>query len=239
MATFLLVHGSWQGAWCWREIVPRLKQRGHGATAIDLPGHGEDRSPPESITLEDYVDCVVHAVNSLKDAPILVGHCMGGFIGQVAELIPDRIAALVYVAALAPSHGCSMMQFVDGFDPRYLAQLNWSPDRRTAQISLEGAKESLYSCCSPEIVESAYARFTPEPVAPFETPISITERNFGRVRRYYIECLQDRVLPIALQRAIRDGVRFTDVYSLDTGHAPFFSAPQELAAILHIIAEKT
>ncbi len=238
MATFLLIHGSWQGAWCWREIVPRLKERGHNATAIDLPGHGEDQSPPEAITLQAYVDCVIQTINILKGRPIVVGHCMGGFIGQVAELIPDRIGALVYLAALVPASGCSMMQSVNGFDPRYLAQLNWSRDGRTAQISLEGVKEFLYSCCSPEIVDAGYARFTPEPVAPFQTPISITETNFGRVPRYYIECLQDRVLPIALQRAMRDGLRFDGVYSLDTGHAPFFSASGELAAILHTIAEK-
>jgi hypothetical protein len=74
-------------------------------------------------------------------------------------------------------------------------------------------------------------------VAPSETPLSLTEANFGRVRRYYIECLQDRVVPVALQRSMRAGIHFDGVYSIDTDHSPFFSAPYELTAILHRIAE--
>ncbi len=236
MASFLLIHGAWQGAWCWREIAPRLEERGHQAIAIDLPGHGEDRSPPETVTLQDYVDRVNQAVNASKDRPILVGHSMGGLIGLTAESVPDSIAALVYVAALVPPSGYSMMHFVSGFDPQYLAQLQWAPDRRTALISPEGAREFLYPRCPPEIVESAFARFTPEPVAPYETPFSTTHERFGRVPRYYIECLRDRVVPLAVQRAMRTGVPFLGVYSLDTDHSPFFSAPEELAAILHRIA---
>jgi pimeloyl-ACP methyl ester carboxylesterase len=237
MASLLLIHGAWQGAWCWREVVARLEERGHQAIAIDLPGHGEDRSPPETVTLQDYVDRMIQAVSASKDRPILVGHSMG-LIGLTAETVPDSIAALVYVAALVPPSGCSMMHFVSGFDPQYLAQFQWAPDRRTALISLEGVREFLYSCCPPEVVESAFARFTPEPVAPFETPFSTTQERFGRVPRYYIECLRDRVVPLALQRAMRTGVPFQGVYSLDTDHSPFFSAPQELATILHRIAEK-
>ena len=37
---FLLIHGSWHGAWCWHKIVPRLQAEGHSAHAIDLPGRG-------------------------------------------------------------------------------------------------------------------------------------------------------------------------------------------------------
>ena len=191
----------------------------------------------QTATLQDYVDRVIQAVDASKDRPILVGHGMG-LIGLIGEAVPDSAAALVYVAALIPPSGLSMMHFVHGFDPRYLAQFQWSPDRRTALISPEGVRDFLYACCPPEIVESAIARFTPEPVAPFETPFSTTQERFGRVPRYYIECLRDRVVPIALQGAMRADLPFDGVYSLDTDHAPFFSAPEELATILRGITEK-
>ncbi len=29
MSNFILVHGSWHGAWCWYKIVPRLRALGH------------------------------------------------------------------------------------------------------------------------------------------------------------------------------------------------------------------
>ena len=130
-----------------------------------------------------------------------------------------------------------MMQLVDGFDPQYLAQIAWAPDGRTARLGAAGLRDFLCNCCPAAVVEAALPLLTPEPVAPFETPLLTTEANFGRVPRYYIECLQDRVVPIALQRAMRASIRFEGMYSLDTDHSPFFSAPEDLAAILHGIAE--
>jgi len=212
--------------------------RGHEAVAIDLPGHGEDRSSPEAVTLRDYVDRVSEAVQASKDNPILVGHSMGGVISQTAEFIPGRIHALVYVAALVPPNGTSMMGFVEGFDPAYLAQFLWAPDRRSARITPEGVRLFLYPQCPPADIESALPLFTAEPVAPFETPVSLSEAEFGRVRRYYIECFRDRVVPIALQRSMRAAVPFEHVYSLDTDHSPFFSTPEDLALVLHAITER-
>jgi pimeloyl-ACP methyl ester carboxylesterase len=189
--------------------------------------------------LQDYVDRTIDAVNASKDCTILVGHSMGGgIIHQVTEFIPGRIRALVHVAALLPPNGSSMMKFVDGFDPEYLAQFVWAQDRRTVRIRPEGARTFLYSHCPAATIESALPLLTAEPVAPFEATLSWTEANIGRVPRHYIECLQDRVIPIALQRAMRLGVSFDCVYSLDTDHCPFFSTPEEFATILHGIGEE-
>ncbi len=238
MASFVLVHGSWQGAWCWRGIERRLIAKGHDAVAIDLPAHGEDHSAPETITLQDYVDRTVQAVHASKDRPILVGHSMGGaIVSQAAESIPGGVRALVCVAALVPSGGSTMMKFVDGFDPEYLAQILWAPDRRTARLTPEGARLFLYTHCPAEAIESSLPLVTVEPVAPYETPLRLTAANFGSVPRYYIECLQDRVVPIALQGAVHSEIRFDRVFSLDTGHAPYYSTPDELALILHTVAD--
>jgi pimeloyl-ACP methyl ester carboxylesterase len=239
MAQFLLVHGSWLGAWCWREVVPRLEARGHALIALDLPGHGEDRSPPQNVSFEDYAACVSGALNSSKDPCILLGHSMGGaIINHSADNLPGRLRALVYLTALIPDEGRSMISYVDGFDPEYLAQLLWAPDRRTATLQPEGVKRFLCSQCSAETIEVVSPLLKPEPVAPYETPILTTGPNLDKLPRYYIECLQDRIVPLALQRAMRSTVPIDGVYSLDTDHAPFFSTPEELAAVLHEIAQR-
>ena len=239
MASFLLVHGSFQGAWCWRKVVPLLLAKGHEVLAIDLPGHGEDRSPPESVTMKDYVDCVVEAIHASTGAPILAGHCMGAtIIGLAAEFIPDRIRALICVAGLVPANGSSMLTSVGGFDPEYLAQLAWAPDRRTALLQPEGARRFLYSHCPPAAIESALRLFTAEPVAPYESIVSLTNENFGSVALYSIECLRDRLAPKVEQNESRRAIPSDRVYSLDADHSPFFSAPEELAQMLHGIAER-
>ncbi|MEO8131917.1 MAG: alpha/beta fold hydrolase [Bryobacteraceae bacterium] len=240
MASFVLVHGSWQGAWCWRRVVPPLLARGHEVIAIDLPGHGEDCSPPENVTMKDYVDRVVDAIHVSSAAPILAGHSMAAtIIALAAELIPDHVRALVYVAGLVPCNGLSMLASVGDFDPEYLAQLAWSPDRRTARMQAGGARRFLYSDSPPAAIESALPLFTAEPVAPYETPVYLTEANFGRVARYSIECLRDQVLPKTDQWGTRSASPFACVYSLDADHSPFLSAPEELAETLHAIAGRT
>ena len=45
MATFLLIHGAWHGAWCWDRVVPLLRAAGHDVVAPDLPAHGADATP--------------------------------------------------------------------------------------------------------------------------------------------------------------------------------------------------
>ena len=42
MSTYVLVHGSWHGAWCWFKITARLRAAGHTVVVPDMPGHGRD-----------------------------------------------------------------------------------------------------------------------------------------------------------------------------------------------------
>ena len=39
--TYVLVHGAWHGGWCWRRLVPLLRQAGHEGFAPTLTGLGE------------------------------------------------------------------------------------------------------------------------------------------------------------------------------------------------------
>jgi pimeloyl-ACP methyl ester carboxylesterase len=41
MATFVLVHGGWQGGWSWRRVVPHLRASGHEVYTPTLTGIGE------------------------------------------------------------------------------------------------------------------------------------------------------------------------------------------------------
>lgn len=237
MARFVFVHGSWQGAWCWRQLVSFLEAQGHQTMAVDLPGHGQDPSPLESVTFQDYVDRTIEAVKASSGDVILVGHSMGGtIIREAAGLAPDRIRALVSIAALLPPPGATMLGFVEGFDPDYLAQILWAPDRRTARISPEGVRRFLCSGCPAPVVESVLPLLTPEPVAPYETPLFFHDSN---ALNYYIECLQDRVVLIGLQRTMHADVPADRVYSLESGHAPYLSIPDELALVLQKIAARS
>jgi pimeloyl-ACP methyl ester carboxylesterase len=235
MATFVLVHGSFHASWCWREVVPSLESQGHRAVTLDLPGHGIDRTPLDQVTMQHYVDAVARVARAQDKPPILVGHSMGGPIAGVAETEPGAVAGLAFVAGLMPANGASLLQAMDGFDPDYLAQAEWAPDRRSVRVSAQGARDFMYSSCSIDLVDQLIPLMTAEPIGPYETPIITTEGCFGRAPRYYIESLKDRVVPLAMQKSIQARIECKQVFSLDTDHAPFFSAPHALVDCLDSI----
>ena len=80
MSTYVLVHGSWHGAWCWHKIIPLLEQAGHQAIAVDLPGHGRDWTDARDVSLQSYVESVCDILDAQPEPVILVGHSRGGIV---------------------------------------------------------------------------------------------------------------------------------------------------------------
>ena len=110
MAEFLLVHGSCHGAWCWKRVIPFLESNGHKVQAIDLPGHGNDQTPVQKVTLDAYAEAIAQACGQNTQ---LVGHSMGGYaIAAAARLVPEKIAKLIYLCAYVPREGCHWLKCV-------------------------------------------------------------------------------------------------------------------------------
>ena len=71
-----------------------------------------------------------------------------------------------------------------------------------------------------------------EPVESAITPLNLTEENYGRVPRVYIECTKDRAVSPFIQKKMYSEMECEKVYSMETSHSPFFSRPGELVEIL-------
>src|ERR1700710_3085055 len=80
--TFVLVHGTWHGGWCWRRVADALENKGHKVFAESLTGVG-DRAHlmSKDVNLTTHVNDVVNLVKweDLKDI-VLVGHSSAGFV---------------------------------------------------------------------------------------------------------------------------------------------------------------
>ncbi len=234
MSTFLLVHGAWYGAWCWEKVVPLLAARGHAVRAIDLPGHGRDPQPPASVTWDDYMDRMREAIETSGEPPILVGHSLGGpVITGAADRHADHIRALVYLCAGLPDGP----DFMTRFQPSSLLTGAMRPSADGSLIELEPSivREAFYHDCSDADALLAAARLGPQPARVFEARFELAPERFGRLPRHYVECLQDRAIDIASQRAMHAKMPCT-LHTLDASHSPFYSMPDRLVEVLRRVA---
>ena len=238
MSHFILIHGAWHGGWCWHKLVEELESSGHSVTAPDLPCHGEDRTPPQGIDVSHYADLVCSLVDAASEEVVLVGHSLGGLtISQVAERRPDRLRCLVYLAALVPASGATPASRRGLTTDALLNGLRLSEDGSVSLFDLEAIREVFYADCSDEDIAFARSRLCGEPAAAAGSAVEPSPENWGRVPRDYIVCLQDQAIPASAQQALAKESGCRNVYSLDTSHSPFFSAPADLARILGQIAE--
>lgn len=240
MAHFVLIHGAWHGAWCWEEVIPRLEAAGHGVSAPDLPGHGADPADPGTSTLDAYATRVVEALEAAPERSILVGHSMGGLpISEAAERAAERVETLVYVAAFLPQDGESLMA-IEAHNPRSTIPPAAVPseDERTLTIPAEKHRELFFAQVPAGTMARAQERLGPQAVAPFLGEVHLTPARFGAIPRHYVACTEDGAISLELQRRMIERDPMVRVHELPSDHSPFYSHPEELAAILLEIARR-
>lgn len=237
MADFLLVHGSCHGAWCWRDLIPALQALGHTARAIDMPSHGSDPTPVAQVTLAGCRDAVLAASTP---ETIIVGHSWGGYpISAAAEADPSAMKALVYLCAYVPKDGMSMVEMRRQSPRQTIADaVDKSADGLSYTVKPDCVQELFYHDCPPATVRNALARLCPQPIAPQDTPLPLTDR-WDQVPKAYIRATDDRTIPPEYQAQMSLSVPPDMRFDIDSSHSPFFSQPDTLAGILNAIAEQT
>jgi hypothetical protein len=104
-------------------------------------------------------------------------------------------------------------------------------------ISRDAARRAFYQDVSDAEFETAMARIGPEPVSIFREKAVFTEDRFDRVSRVYIHCTQDKAIGYTLQREMVRDTPCAPVLTLESGHSPFVTMPQELAEALLSLSE--
>jgi pimeloyl-ACP methyl ester carboxylesterase len=239
MATFVIIHGAWNGSWCFDRLRPLLEKAGHQVITPDLPGMGGDAETLAAVTLNDWAEFTATLCRSAANPVILCGHSRGGVvISEAAEAAPEAIDALVYICAMLMPSGMSReaMRSINDPNPAFNAIRIAIPGGSV--LDSENAPAILAQHLPLDQARDFAKRLVAEPANPMRTALSLTEVRYGSVPRHYIECLQDRTITINDQRRMQALQPCASVTSLDSDHSPFLSTPDTLATALIAIAQK-
>ncbi len=240
MARFVLVHGGFSGAWIWLPLMDSLKAAGHLVEAFDLPGMGDDHTSASEVSMDSYAARVCKVLAAHSEPAVVVGHSMGGIVAtQGAARCPERVAALLYVAAFLPKDGQSLLDLTklpEGDGEQVLANVVVEGEPPAAVMPAAASRHALYGSCAEDVATWAIARQCPQPVSPLPIAVSIPPGALNGIDRYYVLCTRDRAIPPPLQRRMVAENPCAGVIELDTDHTPQLSMTNELAKALHQFA---
>ena len=117
-------------------------------------------------------------------------------------------------------------------NPAFDALISLTPCGHGSVISGANPGAVFAQLSPPDAVAAAMARLVAEPHGPRSTPLLLTAERWGSIPRTYIECSQDRAIPLSSQRKMQDMSPGARRVTLDADHSPFLSRPAELAAAL-------
>jgi len=86
--SIVMIHGMWGGSWCWDNYRSFFEKRGFRCHTPVLRHHDvrPQDQPPEAlgrVSLKDYADDLEAYIRDMDDAPIIIGHSMGGLLAQM------------------------------------------------------------------------------------------------------------------------------------------------------------
>ena len=228
MATYVLVHGSYQGGWIWKDVASRLRAAGHDVYAPSLDGCGERKGTVRpGITTETQADEVAQLLfyEDLRDV-VLVGTSSGGMVVcRVAELMRDRIQRLAFVDALALLPGEKIRDIVTRSTRASAAGLPPVPSR-------EDAANRLFADLDPATREWALERYTQHPIGIYNEPVKLDlfwEQQWPGTLVVWCRRAQNPGEAHQRRTAEKLGAKWAE---LDTGHYPMLSMPEELTRLL-------
>jgi pimeloyl-ACP methyl ester carboxylesterase len=143
----LFVHGTGHGAWCWDEtFLPYFAANGFDSHALSLRGHGKSQIPSwyALTSIADYVEDIRFAAEGLREAPVLIGHSLGGLV--VAKYL-ERYRSPASVL-IAPSPATGMLwsgMKVMAKNPLLMAEVSIKRDYAVMYRSPRKMKKFLFS----------------------------------------------------------------------------------------------
>ncbi len=237
--TIFLIPGHWLGAWAWDDVADHLREAGHRAVAMTLPGLDPQDPHRASRTLDEQADAISHALAesaaSGHGPAVIVAHSGANApVSMVLDRHPDLVGRVVWIDSgpLAPG---------SVFAPDAPDELDELPLPPFEQIAAQASLDGL----SAEHLDRFRRRAVPEPGPVLRQAVTLTDDARLDVPATLVCCSitsdQVRQLAAAGHPMFAETARLmhADFVDLPTGHWPMWSRPADLAQVIAAAAGST
>jgi pimeloyl-ACP methyl ester carboxylesterase len=236
--TFMLVHGSCHGGWCWQKVTPLLRNHGYKVYTPTLTGLGErSHIVRKDIDLNTHILDItqVFEYEDLNDV-ILVGHSYGGMvISGVAEKIPHSIKRLLYLDGYIPQDGKSAFDLIPGLKEIYEKR---SMKQQGKEWLVSSYEPQIWGVTNPEDIAWMRNRLCPMPWHTHDQPLRMQNIQSKKLAKSYISCTDFKDFHFMAQRVKSEEGGVWDCHELKTGHDAMVTVPNELVQLLLEISIK-
>jgi pimeloyl-ACP methyl ester carboxylesterase len=214
--SIVFAHGLSADGSCFQKLIPALQADGHEVMSSQ---HGLD-------SLKGDVECVTRCFGRVSGPVVLVGHSYGGTLITHAGT-DDRVAALVYIAGLAPDESETSQSLLNKFPVTEIFSHMEVADGRI-WLKHDGIKSLAGDL--PEAEQKVVWATQAAPVADlFDQKLGGTA--WRSKPSWYIVATEDRTVQPELERFVAKRMGATTV-ELRSSHVPMLSQPR---AVLDVI----
>jgi pimeloyl-ACP methyl ester carboxylesterase len=219
--SIVFCHGIWADGSCFYKLIPTLQAEGYEVLAAQ---YGLD-------TLAGDVATVKRTLGRVSRPAILVGHSYGGTVITAAGM-DDRVAGLVYIAALAPDKGETSQGQLNQFPA---SEIFGHIEVAEGRVWMKPSAVKHFAGDLPEVEQKIVwaTHFAPSADLFNQKLDGVAWRSKPSS---YIVATSDRTVQPALQRFVakRMGAAIQEV---DSSHVPMLSKPNVVLDVIRSAAK--
>lgn len=221
----VFVHGAWADGASWSKIIAPLAADGVKTVAAPLP----------LTSFQDDVAALERALERVEGPVVLAGHAYAGAV--IAGARSEKVKALVYIAALAPDEGETVLDVFTRTAPHPLAP-KVEPDKN-GLIYLPDTAFRFAIAQNATPAEQAVMAATQRPISPACITVPVSRPSWKDLPSWYLIAEQDRMIAGDNQRFMAERMK-ANIRSHAVDHAPNVTAPGiVLSLVLEAIAHVT
>jgi len=234
--TYILVHGAFHGAWCWKPVAAGLRALGHVVYTPTLTGLGE-RSHLIGFrpTVDTWIEDVGQVIRceDLSDV-ILVGHSFAGsIVSGLADRMPERLRHLVYLDAMILQSGQAAL---DTAGAGHIERYRQRAVERDGVLLVPPNPPEYYGVFDPELGAWLREKLSPHPLDTFFERLLLKHPVGNGRPATYITCTEPINASTTVARIYAQSRQDWTYREMTTGHNAMMLAPEDLRDMLASIA---